>query len=173
MVPSQRRPQRRIQGTKRPCIHRQRPNPAMVYPTPPYLAHCSRSFNTLSTTDRAWAMVYFRNRHEANQLWLQHTPFITAVAVAFSVGIAGISGLRRTAFSIYSLQLLLLAVDPCLCGFVSHYSIPSKSGNPPHGLLGWVVVSRFGLSFRSHSLRDFSILAAYTAAPKHLTMRWI
>ena len=56
-------------------------------------------------------------RHEANQLWLQHTPLVTAVAVAISVIIAAIAGLlgffifRRSRFAIVAMLVFVVILQ--------------------------------------------------------------
>ena len=56
-------------------------------------------------------------RQEVNQQWLQHTPFATAVAVAFSLIIAALSGVlaffifRRSRFAVTSMLILVLVLQ--------------------------------------------------------------
>ena len=55
--------------------------------------------------------------HEANQLWFQSTPFITAVVVTLSVMIAGISGLlgffifRRSRFAVVAMVVFVILLQ--------------------------------------------------------------
>ncbi|MEO7167457.1 MAG: hypothetical protein ABI787_06865 [Spartobacteria bacterium] len=52
---------------------------------------------------------------EANQLWLQHTPLLTAISVAVSVAIAAISGVlafyifRRSRFAVIAMLVFVVA----------------------------------------------------------------
>ena len=54
---------------------------------------------------------------EANELWLQTTPFITAVVVTLSVMIAGISGLlgffifRRSRFAVVAMVVFVILLQ--------------------------------------------------------------
>jgi len=64
-------------------------------------------------------------RHEANHQWLQHTPYVTAIAVAFSVIIAAVSGIlaffifRRRRFAVIAM-LILVVVLQLYTWFVAH-----------------------------------------------------
>src|SRR5205823_12215160 len=54
---------------------------------------------------------------DVNQQWLQHTPFVTAVAVAFSVIIAAISGVlgffifRRSRFAVIAMLIFVVVLQ--------------------------------------------------------------
>ena len=56
-------------------------------------------------------------RHDVNQQWLQHTPFVTAVAVACSVIIAAVSGIlaffifRRSRFAVIAMLILIVLLQ--------------------------------------------------------------
>ena len=66
----------------------------------------------------------FLYRHDVNQQALQHTPFVTAVAVAFSVIIAAIAGVlaffifRRSRFAVIAM-LIFVAVLQLYTWFVA------------------------------------------------------
>ena len=57
------------------------------------------------------------NRDFASQQWLQHTPLMTAVAIAFSLLIAGISGalaffiFRRSRFAVVAMLIFVIVLQ--------------------------------------------------------------
>ncbi|PYK71399.1 MAG: hypothetical protein DME42_10855, partial [Verrucomicrobia bacterium] len=56
-------------------------------------------------------------RQDVNQQWLQHTPFVTAVAVAFSVIIAAVSSVlgffifRRSRFAVIAMLIFVVVLQ--------------------------------------------------------------
>jgi fatty acid desaturase len=92
------------------------------------------------------------NRDFASQQYLQHTPLITAVALAFSVILAAVSGVlaffifRRSRFAVVAM-LVLIVVLQLYTWFVAH---------SPAGTVVSIVVAAFLLRGARRMFQDYA-----------------
>jgi hypothetical protein len=92
------------------------------------------------------------NRDFASQQYLQHTPLITAVAVAFSVILAAVSGVlsffifRRSRFAVVAMLVLVIVLQLYMW-FVAH---------SPAGTLVSIIVVAFLLRGARRMFQDYA-----------------
>jgi hypothetical protein len=92
------------------------------------------------------------NRDFASQQYLQHTPLITAVAVAFSIVLTAVSGVlaffifRRSRFAVVAMLVLVIVLQ-LYTWFVAH---------SPAGMLVSIVVVAFLLRGARRMFQDYA-----------------